>query len=212
MKYAIILGDGMAGWKIPELGGKTCLEAAETPTLDRLAPLSEVGLCKTVPDGFKPGSDVANMSVLGFDPNLFYTGRSPLEAVSMGIKLTETDVTFRCNLVTLSDGEPYEKKVMSDYSAGDISTEEGAELIEYLKESLDLSGMDLYAGIQYRHCLVAHNGAVGAELTPPHDISDKTIKNYLPKGVNSSIYGGLMKKSYELLKSHPVNLKRIKAG
>lgn len=212
MKYAVILGDGMADWKIPELGEKTCLEAAKTPTLDRLAPLSEVGLCKTVPDGFKPGSDVANMSVLGFDPNLFYTGRSPLEAVSMGVNLDETDVTFRCNLVTLSDGEPYGNKVMLDYSAGEITTDEGAELIGFLKSNLNLDGMDLYAGMQYRHCLVAHNGAVGAELTPPHDISDKRIENYLPKGVNSSIYRGLMEKSFGLLKDHPVNLRRIKAG
>lgn len=212
MKYAVILGDGMADWKIPELGEKTCLEAAKTPTLDRLAPLSEVGLCKTVPDGFKPGSDVANMSVLGFDPNLFYTGRSPLEAVSMGVNLDETDVTFRCNLVTLSDGEPYGNKVMVDYSAGEITTDEGAELVGFLKSNLNLDGMDLYAGMQYRHCLVAHNGAVGAELTPPHDISDKRIENYLPKGVNSSIYRGLMEKSFRLLKDHPVNLRRIKAG
>lgn len=212
MKYAVILGDGMADKKIPELGGKTCLEAANTPVLDALSKLGEVGLCKTVPDGLKPGSDVANMSVLGFNPNDFYTGRSPLEAVSMGINLKDTDVTLRCNLVTLSDDEPYENKVMLDYSAGEISTEEAAELINFLKENLDCRNYTFYAGIQYRHCLVMDCGAVGAELTPPHDISDKVIGNYLPMGINSGIYGGLMKKSFELLKNHPVNLKRIKEG
>ena len=212
MKYLVILGDGMADREISELGNKTCLESAKTPTLDNIVKSAEVGLCKTVPDGFKPGSDVANMSVLGFNPQDFYTGRSPLEAVSMGIKLKDTDVTLRCNLVTLSDGEPYEKKVMVDYSAGEISTTEAAELIAALKKELDCDDYKFYAGIQYRHCLIMNNGAVGAELTPPHDISDKVIENYLPKGVNSSIYRGLLKKSQQILSSHPVNLKRIKEG
>ncbi|MDE6667595.1 MAG: cofactor-independent phosphoglycerate mutase [Clostridia bacterium] len=210
MKYIVVLGDGMADWKIPSLNNKTCLECAKTPTLDSIIAKSEIGLCKTVPDGFKPGSDVANMSVLGFNPQSYYTGRSPLEAVSMGINLKDTDVTIRCNLVTLSDDEPYEKKVMLDYSAGEISTQEAQELIACLKENFDSKDYKLYAGIQYRHCLVVNGGATGAQLTPPHDISDKIIENYLPKGVNSSIYGGLLKKSYEILSSHPVNLKRIK--
>lgn len=212
MKYIVVLGDGMADWKIPELGDKTCLDCAKTPNLDKIAPRSEIGLCKTVPDGFKPGSDVANMSVLGFDPRKFYTGRSPLEAVSMGISLDATNVTLRCNLVTLSDGGRYEDKTMLDYSAGEISTAEASELIAYLKQYLDGEGFTLYSGIQYRHCLVVKNGSTGSVLTPPHDITDKPIKNYLPKGVNSGIYGGLMEKSYELLKNHPVNLKRIKEG
>ena len=212
MKYAVILGDGMADWKMPELNGNTCLESAKTPTLDGLVKSAEVGLCKTVPDGFKPGSDVANMSVLGFNPKDFYTGRSPLEAISMGINLKDTDVTLRCNLVTLSGGEPYAKKTMLDYSAGEISTEDAAELIGALKEKLDCDDFTFYAGIQYRHCLIMNHGAVGAELTPPHDISDRVIENYLPNGVNSSIYRGLMEKSYEILSSHPVNVKRIKDG
>ena len=212
MKYIVVLGDGMADWPIPALENKTCLEYAKTPTLDGIVQKSEVGLCKTVPDGFKPGSDVANMSVLGFNPANFYTGRSPLEAVSMGINLKNTDVTLRCNLVTLSAEEPYEKKTMLDYSAGEISTEEAEELIAYLKDNLDGEGFTFYAGIQYRHCLVVDGGATGAQLTPPHDISDKVIENHLPKGVNSSIYAGLMKKSYEILSSHPVNLKRVKEG
>ncbi len=212
MKYAVVLGDGMADWKIDELGGKTCLEAAKTPVLDKLAPHSEVGLCKTVPEGMKPGSDVANMSVLGFNPKDFYTGRSPLEAVSMGIDLSPTDVTLRCNLVTLSDDEPYESKTMVDYSAGEISTAEAAELIAFLKEYFDSETFTLYSGISYRHCLVVKNGECGHTLTPPHDISDRKITSYLPQGKFGETYAEMMKKSYELLKNHPVNKKRIAEG
>ena len=212
MKYIVVLGDGMADWKIDSLGKRTCLEAANTKTLDKLAHLSEVGLCKTVPDGMKPGSDVANMSVLGFNPHEFYTGRSPLEAVSMGINLTDTDVTLRCNLVTLSDEEAYEERTMLDYSAGEISTGEAAELINHLKKYLDGENFTLYAGISYRHCLVAKNGKTGHDLTPPHDISDRKIADHLPKGENGGVYLEMMKRSAKLLKDHPVNLKRIAAG
>lgn len=212
MKYVVVLGDGMADRKMESLGNKTCLEAAKTPNLDKLAPLSEVGLCKTVPDGMKPGSDVANMSVLGFNPKSYYTGRSPLEAVSMGIKLTETDVTLRCNLVTLSEDEPYENKTMVDYSAGEITTKEAAELIAYLKTELDDADCAFYAGVSYRHCLVVKNGRTGHDLTPPHDISDKCINGHLPKGADGDKYLRLMEKSYGLLKNHPVNLKRIAEG
>jgi 2,3-bisphosphoglycerate-independent phosphoglycerate mutase len=212
MKYVVVLGDGMADWKIESLGNKTCLEAAVTPNLDKIAPLSEVGLCKTVPDGMKPGSDVANMSVLGFNPKNFYTGRSPLEAVSMGIKLSSTDVTLRCNLVTLSDEPNYEDKTMVDYSAGEITTEEAGELINYLKTKLDKKGYTFYPGISYRHCLVVNNGVTGHDLTPPHDISDKKITTHLPKGKNADVYLNFMKESYNLLKDHPVNKKRIAEG
>lgn len=212
MKYIVVLGDGMADWKMESLGGKTCLEAAATPTLNKLAPLSEVGLCKTVPDGMKPGSDVANMSVLGFDPHRFYTGRSPLEAVSMGIKLSDTDVTLRCNLVTLSDEENYEDRTMVDYSAGEISTAEAAELVNFLKKSLDDERFTLYAGISYRHCLVVKNGVTGHDLTPPHDISDKKITAYLPKGELGGVYLEMMKRSAELLADHPINKKRVAEG
>jgi 2,3-bisphosphoglycerate-independent phosphoglycerate mutase len=212
MKYAIVLGDGMADWKIEQLGNKTCLEAANTITLNKLAPLSEVGLCKTVPDGMKPGSDVANMSVLGFNPHDYYTGRSPLEAVSIGINLKATDVTLRCNLVTLSEDEPYENKTMVDYSAGEITTEEAAELINYLKKFIDNDVYTLYAGISYRHCLVVDNGVTGHDLTPPHDISDRKITDFLPKGKMGDVYLEMMKKSYDLLENHPVNLKRKAAG
>ena len=212
MKYAVILGDGMADWKIPALGGKTCLESARTPVMDALAPKAELGRFRTVPEGFKPGSDVANMSVLGFDPAKYYTGRSPLEAVAMGISLNETDVTLRANLVTLSGGGSFEQLTMADYSAGEISTEEARELIEYLKKELDGDGFTLYPGISYRHCLVVKDGATGHDLTPPHDISDKKIAAYLPKGKNGATYLAMMKRSYELLKDHPVNRRRIAEG
>ncbi len=212
MKYIVVLGDGMADWKIDKLGGRTCLEAAKTKTLDALAPLSQVGLCKTVPDGMKPGSDVANMSVLGFNPHDYYTGRSPLEAVSIGIDLKATDVTLRSNLVTLSDEEKYEDKTMVDYSAGEITTAEAAELINYLKGFFDDGKFTLYPGISYRHCLVVDKGVTGHELTPPHDISDRKITEYLPKGELGGAYLDMMKRSYELLKDHPVNKKRIAAG
>ena len=212
MKYVIVLGDGMAGEKLDVLGGKTCLEYADTPNLDKLAPISEAGLCKTVPQGYKPGSDVANMSVLGFNPSVYYTGRSPLEAVSLGIKLSSTDVTLRCNLVTLSDCENYEDKMMLDYSAGEITTEEANELISFLKDKFDNDNLTLYPGMQYRHCLVLKNGVTGAKLTPPHDISDKCVKDSLPRGVNAETYLNMMKESYEFLKDHPVNVKRIKEG
>ena len=188
MKYLIILGDGMSDEPLAALGGKTCLEYARTPNLDALAPLSQVGLCKTVPQGLKPGSDVANMSVMGFDPEKYYTGRSPLEAVAMRVPLADDAVTLRCNLVTLSNDEPYENKIMLDYSAGDISTEEAGELIAYLKEHFDDDAFTLYAGTQYRHCLVVKRGKTGAILTPPHDISDKSVNGHLPQGVNSDAY------------------------
>ncbi len=212
MKYVVVLGDGMADEKIEQLGGKTCLEAAKTPTLDGLCKTAEVGLCKTVPDGLKPGSDVANMSVLGFNPQKYYTGRSPLEGVSMGIKLKPTDVTLRCNLVTLSDEEPYAEKTMLDYSAGEISTEEAHKLIASVAKNFGGNGFDFYAGTSYRHCLVVENGKMGHTLTPPHDISDRKITDFLPKGESGAKYLDLMQKSYALLKDHPVNVKRIKEG
>ncbi len=212
MKYVVVLGDGMADYPIPSLDNKTTLQASHKPVIDELAKKGEVGLCKTVPAGMKPGSDVANMSVLGFNPAEFYSGRSPLEAVSIGIQLKDTDVTLRCNLVTLSDEEKYEDKRMLDYSAGEITTEEARELVEYLKRYVDDEELTLYAGVSYRHCLVVDKGVTGNELTPPHDISDKPVKTHLPTGVLGEKYLNLMKKSYDLLKDHPVNQKRIAQG
>ena len=212
MKYVVILGDGMADYPIAKLADKTPLMLAKKPNIDKLASLGEVGLCTTVPCGMKPGSDVANLSVLGYDPKKGYTGRSPLEAASIGISLKDTDYTYRANLVTLSNEEDFADKTMVDYSGGEISTAEAKELIEYLKKSLDDDKHTLYAGISYRHCLVVDNGKSIGELTPPHDITGRKIKDYLPNGVAAKVYLEMMKKSYELLKEHPINLKRIKEG
>lgn len=212
MKYVVVLGDGMADYPQPHLNGKTPLIVANKKDIDNLALVSEVGLCKTIPDGMKPGSDVANLSVLGYNPHECYTGRSPLEASSIGIELKDTDVTARANLVTLSDEEEFENKTMIDYSAGEISTEEATELINYLAEKLNDEKNKLYAGISYRHCLVRDNGKIAGDLTPPHDITGKPIKTYLPSSFEGKIYLKLMKKSVELLKNHPINLERIKKG
>ncbi len=212
MKYIVVLGDGMADYPVPTLEDKTPLQVAKKPTIDSLVPYSEVGLCKTVPEGFKPGSDVANLSVMGYDPHECYTGRSPLEAVSIGIDLKDTDVTLRCNLVTLSDEDNYEDKTMLDYSAGEISTAEAQELIAFLKKHFDDAKCTLYSGVSYRHCLVVDHGKTGHELTPPHDISGKPIKEYLPQGPDAALYLNMMKRSAQLLKDHPVNKARIAAG
>lgn len=212
MKYLVILGDGMADTEVPALNNKTPLEYASKPNIDSLAKISELGMVKTVPDGFSPGSDVANLSVMGYSPEKYYSGRSPLEAVSMGIALKENDVTFRCNLVTLSDGDVYEDKTMVDYSSDEITTKEAAELISFLAENLNSRDIKFYSGISYRHCMVYNNTHLSYELTPPHDISDKRIADFLPKGENSFALLEMMKKSHELLKNHPVNLDRIKRG
>ncbi len=212
MKYLIILGDGMSDYAIEKLNNKTPLDVANKPFIDNLTKRGEVGLCKTVPDGLKPGSDVANLSVIGYDPKKYYTGRSPLEAASIGIDLSNTDVTLRANLVTLSDEEVFQDKTMVDYSAGEISTKEATDLINYLKPFVDDKIKSLYSGVSYRHCLVIKDGKTGAELTPPHDITGKKITNYLPKGVLSEFYFDLIKTSYNLLKDHPINLERIKRG
>ena len=212
MKYVIILGDGMADYRQQSLGDKTPLMVAKKPYIDGLAVKSEIGLCRTVPCGMKPGSDVANLSVVGYDPKECYTGRSPLEAASIGIELKETDVTARANLVTLSDESDYADKTMIDYSAGEISTEEAKELIAYLKEHLDNEEFTLYAGISYRHCLVCSNGVIAGDTTPPHDITGKPVREFLPTSSRGKIYLDIMKRSHELLKSHPINVERVKRG
>lgn len=210
MKYVVILGDGMADRPLKDFNDKTPLELAHKPNIDRLAKLGEVGMVKTVADGFKPGSDVCNLAVMGYNPNLYYKGRSCIEAVSMGISLTEADTTYRCNLVTLSNEENYEDKTMVDYSAGEITTEEAKLIISDLKKYFDNDEFCLYNGISYRHCLVCKTGNASADLTPPHDISGRKITEYLPK--NDDRLLNMMKKSYEILKNHPVNLKRIAEG
>ena len=214
MKYAVILGDGMADVRYAELGDRTPLEAAATPCADALARRGEVGLVQTVPPGMKPGSDVANLSVLGYDPARCYSGRSPLEAVSMGVELRPEDVTYRCNLVTLSDEPEFADKTMVDYSAGEISTAEAGELIAALSSRLSFpQGISLFAGVSYRHCLRWRGARPGAtELTPPHDISDRKLAGYLPAGENAAALFDLMRQSERILKDHPVNLARIAAG
>lgn len=213
MKYLVVLCDGMADYPIPELDNKTPLEYANTPTMDRLAKKSYVGLVKTVQDGMKPGSDVANLSVLGYDPKKYYTGRSPLEAGSIGIDMKPTDVSLRCNLVTLSDEPNYQDKTILDYCADDISTAEAKILVDFLAENLNSEEFSFYSGVSYRHCLIWNNGTLDlGTLTPPHDITGKPIKDYIPKHENAKKLYDLMVKSYDLLKNHPVNQERVKRG
>lgn len=212
MKYIVLLGDGMADYPVPELGGLTPLQAAIKPNMNMLASKGETGMVKTVPPGIPPGSDPANLSVMGYDPKLYYTGRSPLEAVSMGINLSETDTALRCNLVTLSDGSPYSSRVMLDYSADEITTDEAAEIIREVNEQLATSHLRFYPGISYRHCMVWEDGPLKLGLTPPHDILGKNIAPYLPSDPHGSFLLELMEKSADFLQEHPVNLKRKAKG
>lgn len=213
MKYVVVLYDGMADYPVPALGGKTPMMVAKKPNFDRMAKHGTVGLVRTVAPGLTPGSDVANLSVMGYDPCLYYTGRSPLEAVSMGIDLSDTDVALRCNLVTLSDEEDYSEKTMVDYCAGDISSEEAAEIIKTVEEKLGNDIFAFYSGVSYRHCLVWHGGKTEiGKFTPPHDISGRKIGGYLNKNPDAAGLLELMEKSCEILKDHPVNLKRISEG
>ena len=212
MKYIVILGDGMADYDVAEFDGKTILDVAEKTNIDYMCAHGELGMVKTVQDGMKPGSDVANLSVMGYDTKKCYSGRSPLEAASIGVELKETDVTFRCNLVTLSDEENYEDKTMVDYSSGEISTAEAAELISALAAELDTDEFKLYSGVSYRHLLVWDKGSDNVDMTPPHDISDRKITDYLPKGDGCEIFLEMMKKSEKILKNHPVNIERVRQG
>lgn len=213
MKYLVLLCDGMADYKQGPLNGKTPMELAKKPNMDMLAKHATVGLCKTVADGLKPGSDVANLSVMGYDPAECYTGRSPLEAASIGINLSDTDVTLRCNLVTLSDEEKFEDKTMIDYSAGDISSAEAAELIDAVEKAFGNEKYKFYSGVSYRHCLVVKNGTTDlGGMTPPHDISGRVIGEYLSKSPNAAPLVELMRKSGEVLRNHPVNIARIASG
>lgn len=213
MKYLVMLCDGMADEPNAQLDNSTPMTKAFKPCMDTLASKGEVGMVKTVAEGLKPGSDVANLSVLGYEPAVYYSGRSPLEAASIGIDLKNTDVTLRCNLVTLSDEPNYEDKTMVDYCADDISTEEAEILINYIQEQLGDDTFKFYSGVSYRHCLVWNNGNPHpGELTPPHDISNRVITQYIPKGDDTAKLYDLMKKSYDLLKDHPVNKARVENG
>ncbi len=209
MKYVLILGDGMADRPIPELDGKTPLEYAKTPTMDALAKKSEIGLVHTIPEGMAPGSDTANMAVCGYDPKIYYTGRSPLEALSIGVAMKDTDVAIRTNVVTVSDDDlPYEEKTIIDHSSSEISTEDAAVLIEAVQKELGNEMFHYYVGTSYRHLLIWDKGSV-VELTPPHDILGKTIGEYLPK---ESLLLEMQKKSYEILNNHPINVARAAEG
>ena len=209
MKYVVVLGDGMADQPIEELGGKTPLEYAKTPMMDELAKVSEIGMVHTVPDGMSPGSDTANLSGLGYDPKIYYSGRSPLEALSIGVPMKSTDVAIRCNLVTLSEEEDfYEKRRIIDHSSGEISTEDAAVLLDAVKEGLQREGYTFYVGTSYRHLLIVDQGTV-MPLTQPHDILGQVIGDKLPK---DPVLREMMEKSYDILVNHPINVERKKQG
>ncbi len=209
MKYVIVLGDGMADRPIEKLGGMTPLEYAKTPQMDALAAAGEIGMVHTIPEGMSPGSDTANLSVLGYDPKIYYSGRSPLEALSIGVDMKPTDVSLRCNIVTLSEEEEnYEDKKIIDHSSGEISTEEASILIEAVKKELETDIYKLYVGTSYRHLLIWEQGQV-ADLTPPHDVLGQTIGQYLPE---DGVLKEMMKKSYQILVNHPINIERKNKG
>ena len=209
MKYIVILCDGMADEPLESLSGKTPLEAAKTLNMDRLAKNAEIGMVQTVPKGMSPGSDTANLSVIGYDPKKYYSGRSPLEALSIGAQMGDLDVSFRCNLVTLTEDEDcYEERTILDHSSGEISTEDATVLMEALSKGLAKDGYHFYVGTSYRHLLIQNNGHV-TELTPPHDILTKKIGGYLPE---DEVLREMMVKSYDILKDHPINIKRREEG
>lgn len=209
MKYVVVLGDGMADQPLEELGGKTPLAYAKTPTMDRLSKKSEIGMVHTIPEGMKPGSDTANLSVLGYDPKKYYTGRSPLEALSIGVDMKTTDVALRCNIVTLStDDLPYEEKTIIDHSASEISTEDAEVLLEAVRKELETDTYKFYVGTSYRHLTIWDQGKV-VELTPPHDVLGQKIGQYLPA---DEVLREMQKKSYDILANHPINVERMKKG
>ncbi len=209
MKYIVVLGDGMADEPIDGLGGKTPLEYADTKMMDELSAKGEVGMVHTIPEGMKPGSDTANLSVLGYDPKRYYSGRSPLEALSIGVPMKDTDIAIRCNIVTISDDDvPFEDKTIIDHSADEISTEDCAVLLRAVQEKLQDETYRFYPGTSYRHCLIWDKGQV-VELTPPHDVLGQKIGEHLPKDVHLR---RMIESSYRILKDHPLNMERKKKG
>jgi 2,3-bisphosphoglycerate-independent phosphoglycerate mutase len=212
MKYVVIIGDGMADRPMCETGGLTVLQKAVTSNMDWLAVNGEIGMVCTIPDGFPPGSDVANLSIMGYDPAKYYTGRAPLEAASMGIELATDDVAYRCNLVTLAFNDDPPGTTMQDYSSGHISSEEGRELIAALNEELKGDDIVFYPGVSYRHLMVWRNGSFSAQCTPPHDILDRPVEQYFPSGEGSLLLRNLMDRSVSILQRHPVNDRRLGAG
>lgn len=210
MKYIIMLGDGMADEPLNELGGMTPLEYAKTETIDALAKKSEIGMAHTIPEGMSPGSDTANLAVLGYNPKIYYTGRSPLEALSIGVDMKETDIALRCNLVTLSEEEgiPYEERTIIDHSSDEISTEDAAVLLDAVREVMEDEIYKFYVGTSYRHLLIWDGGHV-VELEPPHDHLGQIIGGFLPE---DGVLRSMMEKSYDILENHPVNIERRKKG
>lgn len=208
MKYIVILGDGMADEPLEQLGGKTPLEYAQIPMMDELAGKGEMGLAKTVPDSMKPGSDVANLAVLGYDPTRNYSGRSPLEALSVGVQMADDDVVFRCNIVTLTEDEPYEEKTIVDHSSGEISTQDADILMDTVREHLTSDVFKFYTGTSYRHIMVWKQGRV-LDMEQPHDHLGQKIGPYLPK---ETVFREMMEKSFRLLNGHPLNVKRAAEG
>ncbi len=211
MKYVVLQGDGMADWPIAELGNKTPLEYARTPNMDRIASLGVLGMTHTIPDGYPAGSDVGTMSLLGYDPRKYHTGRSPIEAASMGVELSPTDIAFRCNLVTLGTGTNSEE-TMVDFSSGHITSEEAAALIQAINAELGKRDISFYPGVSYRHLMVWHGGKEKMQTTPPHDITDQPTAGHLPVGEGSERLLDLMVRSRNILASHPVNKKRQQSG
>ena len=212
MKYVVVLGDGMSDYPIEELGQKTPLQVADKPNIEALTRKGILGLVKTVPEGMLPGSDTANLSVMGYDPQTYYSGRSPFEAASMGIALADTDVTFRCNLVTLSEGDIYEERQMLDHSSDEISSEEAHRLLEEVSRHLATEQIRFYPGVSYRHLMVWENGPLEWALTPPHDILGQKTGAYLPQGPMAEVIEQMMKKSAGFLSGHEVNRKRVERG
>lgn len=212
MKYIVLIGDGMADRPIDELGGLTPLKKASTPNMDKIAQKGTIGKVHTIPEGFHPGSDVANLSILGYDPAKYYTGRAPLEAASIGVKLNENDVAYRCNLVTLKFDKNRTHAAMDDYSSGHITTEEARELIKAVKAGLESEDITFYPGVSYRHLMVWENGSLNVECVPPHDILEREITDYLPVGERDVVLRELMRKSVDILEGHPVNKERLRNG
>jgi 2,3-bisphosphoglycerate-independent phosphoglycerate mutase len=210
MKYVILLGDGMSDWPVAELGDKTPLQAAHTPNMDRLARLGRTGQAQTIPEGMSTGSDVAALTILGYEARHLYTGRSPLEAASIGIQLQPSDVAFRCNLVVL--GEADGQCTMADFSGGHITTEEAGQLIETLNHELGSDAFQFYPGVSYRHCLVWHDGRLDVQLTPPHDITGRSIAEYLPTGDGAAELQRMMDASQAIFRDHPINRYRREHG
>lgn len=208
MKYIVVLGDGMADEPIEALGGRTPLEVADTPMMDALASKGELGMVQNVPAGMKPGSDVANLSVMGYDPAKFYSGRSPLEALSVGVQMKDTDVVFRANIVTLTEEEPYAEKRILDHSSGEISTEDADILMDAIREHFNNDEFRFYTGTSYRHILVWNKGEV-VDLEPPHDHLTDVIGQWLPKEEKLRC---MMEESFEVLNNHPLNVKRAAEG